>query len=107
MIRAGAWKFASTRGSHRWARGGSRSVPGSPSPKRYGGFYTQQQVRDIVAFAATRHVQIVPEIDMPGHAQAAIAAYPELGAIDSHPSLPVSAKWGVHTHLFNLEPAHF
>ncbi len=83
------------------------SVPGSPNPKLYGGFYTQQQVRDIVTFAATRHVQIVPEVDMPGHAQAALAAYPELGAIDGHPSLPVSAKWGVHSHLFNLEPGTF
>ena len=83
------------------------SVPGSPKPKPYGGYYTQQQVREIVAFAATRHVQIVPEIDMPGHAQAALAAYPELGSIDSHPSLPVSAKWGVHSHLFNLEPGTF
>jgi hexosaminidase len=83
------------------------SLPGSPSPKRYGGYYTQQQVLDIVAFAATRHVQIVPEIDMPGHAQAALAAYPELSAIDSHPSLPVSAKWGIHSHLFNLDPRTF
>jgi hexosaminidase len=83
------------------------SVPGSPQPKPYGGYYTQQQVRDLVAFAATRHVQIVPEIDMPGHAQAALAAYPELGAIDSHPAMPVSAKWGVHSHLFNLEPGTF
>jgi len=83
------------------------SVPGSGNQKPYGGFYTQPQVREIVAFAATRHVQIVPEIDMPGHAQAALAAYPELGAIDSHPALPVSAKWGVHSHLFNLEPGTF
>lgn len=83
------------------------SVPGSAKPGPYGGFYTQMQVRDIVAFAATRHVQIVPEIDMPGHAQAALAAYPELGAIDSHPILPVSARWGVHSHLFNLEPSTF
>ena len=83
------------------------SSPGSGTQKPYGGFYTQQQVRDIVAFAATRHVQIVPEIDMPGHAQAALAAYPELGAIDSHPALPVSAKWGIHSHLFNLEPGTF
>jgi hexosaminidase len=81
--------------------------PGGRQQKPYGGFYTQQQVRDIVAFAATRHVQIVPEIDMPGHAQAALAAYPELGAIDSHPALPVSAKWGIHSHLFNLEPGTF
>ena len=83
------------------------SLPGSGRQKPYGGFYTQQQVREIVAFAATRHVQIVPEIDMPGHAQAALAAYPELGAIDSHPSLPVSANWGVHSHLFSLEPGTF
>jgi hexosaminidase len=83
------------------------AIPGSPNPKPYGGYYTQEQVREIVAFAATRHVQIVPEIDMPGHAQAALAAYPELGAIDSHPTLPVSAKWGVHSHLFNLEPGTF
>jgi hexosaminidase len=75
----------------------------------YGGFYTQAQVRDIVAFAATRHVQIVPEIDMPGHATAAIAAYPALG-VNSGPNPPrlaVSDHWGVHTHLFNLEPGTF
>jgi len=83
------------------------SVPGSSRQKPYGGYYTQQQVREIVAFAATRHVQIIPEIDMPGHAQAALAAYPELGAIDSHPTLPVSPNWGVHSHLFNLEPGTF
>jgi hexosaminidase len=50
-------------------------------------------------------VQVVPEIEMPGHAQAAIAAYPKLGA-GSQP-LPVSSNWGVHTHLFNLEPQTF
>jgi hexosaminidase len=83
------------------------SVPGGSSQKPYGGYYTQQQVRSIVAFASTRHVQIIPEIDMPGHAQAALAAYPELGAIDGHPTLPVSANWGVHSHLFNLEPSTF
>jgi len=51
--------------------------------------------------------KIIPEIDMPGHAQAALAAYPEFGSIDGHPTLPVSAKWGVHSHLFNLEPSTF
>jgi hexosaminidase len=71
----------------------------------YGGFYSQDEVRGIVAHAARRHVQVVPEIEMPGHAQAAIAAYPKLGA-GSQP-LPVSSNWGVHTHLFNLEPQTF
>jgi hexosaminidase len=86
-----------------------------PSGARYGGFYTQDEVRDIVRFAAARHVQIIPEIEMPGHATAAIAAYPELGVAAlaagvppaAAPALPVSANWGVHTHLFNLEPDTF
>jgi hexosaminidase len=82
-------------------------VAGSATPPSYGGYYTQDEIRGIVAFAASRHVRIVPEIDMPGHAQAAIAAYPELGSIDGKPSLPVSNRWGVHSHLFNLEPATF
>jgi hexosaminidase len=51
-------------------------------------------------------VTIVPEIDMPGHAQAAIAAYPELGSTDGPPP-PVSARWGVHTYLYNVEPQTF
>ena len=46
--------------------------------QRYGGFYTQEEIKDVVAYAQTRHVTIIPEIEMPGHAQAAIAAYPEL-----------------------------
>jgi hexosaminidase len=76
-----------------------------PSGARYGGFYTQEEVRDIVRFAAARHVQIIPEIDLPGHATAAIAAYPALGAGAATPR--VSSSWGVHTHLFNLEPQTF
>jgi hexosaminidase len=79
---------------------------GGASEVRYGGFYTQSQVRDIVAFAATRHITVVPEIDMPGHAQAAIAAYPELGSRTGPPP-SVSNRWGVHSYLFNLEPATF
>jgi hexosaminidase len=78
-----------------------------PNGTRYGGFYTQEEVRNIVRFAATRHVQVVPEIEMPGHATAAIAAYPFLGAARRSPPLTVSASWGVHTHLFNLEPQTF
>ena len=77
-----------------------------PGGRRYGGFYTQSEVRDLVRFAATRHVQIVPEIEMPGHATAAIAAYPSVGAAGDA-ALRVSANWGVHTHLYNLEPGTF
>ncbi len=80
------------------------SVAGPP-PAPYGGFYTQREVREIVAFAAARHIMVVPEIDMPGHAQAAIAAYPALGCLDGPAS--VSASWGVHSDLYNLEPGTF
>ena len=47
--------------------------------KPYGGFYTQEQAKEIVAYAAERYITVIPEIDMPGHMQAALAAYPELG----------------------------
>ncbi|MCC6681684.1 MAG: family 20 glycosylhydrolase [Phycisphaeraceae bacterium] len=50
-----------------------------PDGSRYGGFYTQEQIREIVAYAAARHITVVPEIDMPGHIISAIASYPELG----------------------------
>src|SRR5690606_7490024 len=72
--------------------------PETGEPRRYGGFYTKEEIRDIVAYAAKRHVTIVPEIDMPGHAQAALAAYPELGTGEAPPG--VSSDWGVHTWLF-------
>jgi hexosaminidase len=74
-------------------------------PPRYGGFYTQDQVRDIVRYAAQRYITIVPEIEMPGHAQAAIAAYPEFGITGKRP--PVSADWGVHTYLYNVDASTF
>lgn len=69
--------------------------------KPYCAHYTQDEVRELVAYAQARHIEIVPEIDMPGHAQAAVAAYPELGLMDPPP--PVSADWGVHRVLFNVE----
>ena len=74
-------------------------------PRLYGGFYTQDQVRAIVAYAAARHITVVPEIEMPGHASAAIAAYPQLG-VTGKPS-PVPADWGIYPNLFNVEDATF
>ena len=52
----------------------------------YGGFYTHAQIREIVAYAATRHITVVPEIEMPGHGSAAIAAYPRLGSLKPPPA---------------------
>jgi len=69
----------------------------------HAGFYTQDEIRDLVAYAAARHVQILPEIELPGHAQAAIAAYPELGLLSQ--AKEVSCTWGIHETLFNTQPA--
>ena len=74
-------------------------------PARYGGFYTQAQIRRIVAYAAARYITVVPEIDMPGHAQAAVAAYPQLGVTGTRPK--VSVDWGVNPYLYNVDDATF
>jgi len=71
----------------------------SDDGRKYGGFYTQEQIKEIVAYAATRQITIVPEIDMPGHMAAAIAAYPELGNSDVPGYAPkVQTRWGVHDY---------
>ncbi|HET8764360.1 MAG TPA: family 20 glycosylhydrolase, partial [Rhodanobacter sp.] len=74
-------------------------------PQRYGGFYTQEQIRAVVAYAAARHVTIVPELDMPGHAQAAVASYPQLGVTGKRPA--VSVDWGVNPYLYNVNDDTF
>lgn len=72
---------------------------------RYGGFYTQEQIKDIVAYANKRHVTVIPEIEMPGHAQAALSAYPELGCIGE--PIDVATKWGVFDDIFCPKEATF
>lgn len=61
------------------------------------GFYTQAEIKEIVSYAAERHIQIVPEIEMPGHAQAALAAYPDLGCTGG--PYEVSPRWGIHPDI--------
>jgi len=73
--------------------------------QRYGGFYSQEEIRDIVAYAAERLVTIIPEIEMPGHSQAAIAAYPELGCTGEQ--VEVATKWGVFEHIYCPKEATF
>jgi hexosaminidase len=73
----------------------------SDDGKRYGGFYTQEQIKEVVAYAKARHITIVPEIEMPGHAAAAITAYPEFGNDDIPGYAPkVMTRWGVHSYIF-------
>lgn len=88
LTRIGAWRTPPTVGK-------------KGEPGRYGGFYTQEDIKAIVAYAAARHITVVPELDMPGHAQAAVASYPELGVTGSRP--PVSVDWGVNPYLYNVD----
>lgn len=74
--------------------------------RHYGGFYTQSEAREIVAYAAARHITVVPEIEMPGHASAAIVAYPKLASI-KHPPRRVSGDWGIFPNLYNADDATF
>lgn len=68
--------------------------------------YTQAEIREIVAYAAARHIRVMPEIDMPGHALAAVRAYPELG-VGEVPPPGIESDWGVFPYLFNVEEGTF
>lgn len=66
--------------------------------QRYGGFYSQEEIRDIVRYAAERHITIIPEIEMPGHSRAALAAYPSLGCTGG--PYTVATTWGVFDDVY-------
>ncbi|MFC8142288.1 beta-N-acetylhexosaminidase [Streptomyces paradoxus] len=92
LTEIGSWR-ARTKTGHR----------ASPlwEDKPHGGYYTQDDIREIVAYAAERHITVVPEIDVPGHSQAAIAAYPELGNTDviDTTALSVWDTWGINPNV--------
>ncbi len=94
LTQIGAWRDQTLVGH-------KKDRPAKFDGTRYGGFYTQSEIREIVEYARRRHVNIVPEIEMPGHCQAAIAAYPELGNTDKH--LSVYTTWGVNPNVFNVD----
>jgi hexosaminidase len=90
LTEVGAWRSATLVG-HLPQDGEEMTFDGIP----HGGFYTQAQIRHVVEYARKRHVRVVPEIEIPGHAQAAIAAYPELGCNGPQ---EVARHWGVLTY---------
>jgi hexosaminidase len=96
----GAWRVPAGRAA------AADIDPATGRPRVYGGYYTQDTVRRIVRYAADRGIAIVPEIDMPGHATATIAAYPALG-VNGSGSATVPADWGIYPNLFNVEDATF
>lgn len=101
LTEVGAWRVART------GHFGDRADPKPGEPTPYGGFYTQDDIREIVRYAADRHVTIVPEIDVPGHSMAALAAYPELSCtgqrVSVNPGTPFSEWYGNGTFKMKVE----
>lgn len=87
LTEVGAWRDDTVVG--RYLGGTDYPTDG----KRHGGFYTQEQIREIVAYAKERYIEIIPEIDLPGHTSAVLAAYPQLGCEDK--KYKVANRWGV------------
>ncbi len=92
LTEVGAWRRESQVGAE-------ADAPGDGRPS--GGFYTQDDIREIVAYAAARFITVVPEIESPGHVQAALAAYPELGVTGK--KLEVWTRWGISHDVLNVE----
>jgi hexosaminidase len=93
LTSVGAWRSESMLGARMHER-----YDGRP----HGGFYTADDLREIVAYAAERQITCVPEVDMPGHMQAAVAAYPELG---NGFTGGVRTSWGISRHVLNMAPS--
>ncbi|GAB1516252.1 beta-N-acetylhexosaminidase [Actinophytocola sp. KF-1] len=93
LTEVGAWRAGS------WTGRPPDGTPGHDG-RPHGGFYTVEDMREIVAYAAERHITVVPEIDVPGHSQAAIAAYPWLG-VTGRP-LEVLTRWGINDNVLAM-----
>lgn len=96
LTQTGAWRKGTMAGHYR---------DQTYDTIRYGGFYTQEEIKDVVAYAAKRHITVVPEIEMPGHAVAAIASYPWLSCTGKR--LEVERGWGVFEDVFCTKDSVF
>lgn len=85
--------------------GHSSETPEKYDNFKYGGFYTQEEIRDIVMYAQQRNITIVPEIEMPGHALAALASYPELACFPA--KYEPAKQWGVFDDVFCTKEENF
>ncbi|CAL2089140.1 Beta-hexosaminidase, family GH20 lipoprotein precursor [Tenacibaculum sp. 190524A02b] len=77
---------------------GTRNAPYTYDTIRYGGFYTQKEIKEVVKYAKTKHITIIPEIELPGHSLAALAAYPEFG--NTKGPFEVAKRWGIFPQVY-------
>ena len=99
LTEVGAWNVKKT------GRFGTFSKPDSTEPRNYGGFYTQDDIRELVQYAKDRYVNILPEIDIPGHSMAAVAAYPDLSGTPGNYYVNSGEKfmeWPAGAHFYGL-----
>lgn len=91
LTEVGAWRKETIIGHN-------NTGPQTFDGKRYGGFYTQEEVKDVVAYAQKLHITIIPEIEMPGHSLAALSAYPELGCTEG--PFEAATRWGIFKDVY-------
>ncbi len=91
LTEIGAWRDSTIIGYN-------AQYPPRYKKERYGGFYTQEEIKEVVEYAKERHITVVPEIEMPGHCLSALAAYPELSCTGG--PFSVAAKWGIFEDVF-------
>lgn len=77
---------------------GTRNAPYTYDTIPYGGFYTQEEIKEVVAYAAKQHITVIPEIELPGHSLAALAAYPQFG--NNTGPYEVAKRWGIFTEVY-------
>jgi len=77
---------------------GTKNAPYTYDDVRYGGFYTQEEIKEVVAYAGARHITVIPEIELPGHSSAALAAYPQFG--NTKGPYEVAKRWGIFNETF-------
>ncbi len=98
LTSVGAWRRET---QVRSAGDGTARLDGTP----YGGFYTQDEIREVVGYAAAQFITVMPEIELPGHSRAALAAYPELGCTTG--PFEVATHWGIHDDILCPSEATF
>lgn len=91
LTEIGAWRDSTVENHY-------TTKPRTFKKERYGSFYTQEQIKEVIAYAASKYITIVPEIEMPGHSRAALAAYPEFGCTEKKQG--VEGLWGVFDDIF-------
>ena len=98
LTTVGAWRVDYTNRDETKSDWWGRPFQKEGEQATYGGFYTQEEIKEIIAYAKERFIEVIPEIDMPGHAQATIAAYPEIGCVNAAPFVATGGAYQNNTY---------